>query len=642
MGGNHSHGGEEGNVNQRIALTSVCAISLVIAWILSYFPEYSSFSRATYILSYVAGAWFASKQAIHDAKERHITVDMLMLIAAFGAFVVGEYPEGAFLLFLFSLSSSLENLILGRTRKAIERLVELNPTEANVLRNGQEVRVHVSEVLAGERVIIRPGERVPIDGKVMVGNSSLDESPLTGESVPVDKTVDDLVFAGTLNMHGSLEVECQRKGEETTLARLVKLVEEAQGEKAGSETVSRWFGEKYTIAVILLGFFSFLAFIFLGHGVEESFYRAMTVLVVASPCAIVISVPAAILAAIANAARNGVLIKGGVYLERLAALNALAFDKTGTFTKGKPEVVGIFTAEGFSEDEFFQVAGAAEKLSEHPLAKSILREAEKRQLTIVSADTLRTVVGKGVVAEKNGERIFLGKKRLFQDEGIVLPQSVEVAMEEFQSKGWTTMILGRVKGGAVKEVLGVLAIADTLRPFAADVLKELGELGLSRFIMLTGDNPKVAAEVARQLGSDYVADLLPEGKLMQLKQLRSRVGRVAMIGDGINDAPSLAAADVGLSLSGSGSGVALEAADVVLMGEDLRKLPYAVFLAKRARVIIWQNLVFASGMMICLLIASFGVGIRMPLAVVGHEGSTVLVILNGLRLLWVSPSKKEV
>lgn len=627
-GGKQSHGGHDhaGSAPERIGLTAACAVSLCLGWLLDCCPILQGLF---YTVSYVSGAWFAAAQAFQELRHRHITVDVLMLVAAFGAFLVGEVPEGAFLLFLFSLSGTLEQLILGRTRSAIQELVRLNPTEAIVRRDGAEVRLNVKDVVIGDRVIIRPGERVPVDGVVCIGTSSLDQSPITGESMPVDKAKGDMVLAGTLNLQGSIEIECRRRGEETTLARLVHLVEEAQTRKADSETISRWFGARYTVAVLVLGLASFLLFLCFGLGFGESFYRAMTVLVVASPCAIVISVPAAILSAIANAARNGVLIKGGAYLERLANLDVLAFDKTGTFTIGRPSVVKIVPANGVSVHDVLEAAAGAEALSEHPIARAILREWEAVQQPLAPAESLQAVPGKGVVATRGSERLILGKEELFTDEKIAIPPEVKLAVSTAQNRGWTTMTVGKND-----RVLGSIAVADTLRPRASETLFSLRKLGMKRFIMLTGDNAKVAAEVARQLGSEYAADLLPEQKLRQLESLRASGLKIGMIGDGVNDAPSLAAADVGLSLGSAGTGVALEAADVVLMGDDLAKLPFVVDLAQRARRIVLQNLVFAAGVMVVLLTLSFVHGIRMPYAVVGHEGSTVLVILNGLRLLW--------
>lgn len=586
-----------------------------------------------YVAAYLAGGWHSFWHAVGDLQRKRINIDLLMIAAALGSASLGHWADGAALLFLFSLSHALESIILGRTRRAISDLMKLTPEEAVRLRDGVEERVPVSILQPGDLVLVHPGERIPADGAVQTGSTSVDESPVNGESIPVDKVEGDHVFAGTLNQQGVVQVTVLRPARQSTLARMVELVERAQSERASTQQFTEWFGERYSILVLAMAGLTCLGGVWLiSEPWTASFTRAMTVLVVASPCAVVISIPAAILAGITSAARGGVLFKGGSALERAATLKGLAFDKTGTLTRGRPQVVAVLPANDISEDRLLTVAGALECHSEHPLAKAIVQAAQDRQLPFNPAEQVEAVTGVGVVGRIDGEEFHIGKLTWLQKKHEQLHESTVPGLDAAIARGQT--VVGVVRDGDQPQVLGAFAIADTLRSSARPCLAELRQLGIRELIMLTGDAEPVARELGRVLDLGYQAALLPEDKLRTLRQLRERVGPVGMIGDGMNDAPSLAAADLGFSLGGAGTDVALETADVVILADDLRRLPYAIALARKTQRIIRQNLVLSFGVMLGLLLTTFITYLPLPLAVLGHEGSTILVILNGLRLLW--------
>jgi len=612
------------------ALTMTCLVSLVSAWggkTTGVLPNDVVVALA--IVAYLAGGGFATARALSELRHGYLSVDLLMITAALGASTVGAWAEGGVLLFLFSLSNTLERFALHRTRRAIESLLDLSPPEAVVLRDGRELTISTTDVLVGDIVIVRPGERIPADGVVASGTSSVDQSPMTGESIPVEKNIGDPVYAGTLNQHGALEVSVTKPAHDSTLQRIIQLVEEAQSEKAQSQQFTDWFGRRYTFGVFAAAALAILIpWEILGQPWSVSFYRAMTLLVVASPCAVVISIPAAILSAIARAAHGGMLFKGGAHLERAGKIDAVAFDKTGTLTIGRPILTGIWTAPGVERSQVLQVAASAEARSEHPLARAVVDGASTEGVPLVACTSLEAVVGKGIRAELESGTALIGRKALLDEEGIAIsPELVSVA-EEMARKGQTTVYVA-----SDRQVLGVLAAADTLRPTAREAINRLRRLGINDVVMLTGDNRTVARAIAEQLGIAFQAELLPLDKLRSVEELGQKGRRVAMVGDGINDAPSLASATLGISLGGNSTDVALETADLVLMGDDLRRLPEAIGLSRATNRIIRQNIIFAFSVMALLVVATFFLSLRLPLAVLGHEGSTVLVILNGLRLL---------
>ena len=620
-----------------------------------------------YLIAYVSGGIFGVQAGIASLRQFRVDVDLLMVLAALGAAVIGSPFEGAMLLFLFSLSNVLQAYALGRTRSAIQALMKLRPDQALLKRDHETVLMPIEQLTIGDHVLVRPGERVPLDGVVIEGESTLDQSSLTGESMPVSKRIGDPVFAGTINQSSSLEVKVTRLARDSTIARLIKMVEEAQSEKAPTERFLDKFEQIYAVGVILFTLLLIvvptLAF---NARFEETLYRAITVMVVASPCALIISTPASVLSAIANGARQGILFKGGAHLEQAAQLDTVAFDKTGTLTVGRPTVTDVTIipmlpplasdeAPPFAhqapdrvrleqENILLTLAASVESKSEHPLAQAIVETARHRGLSIPEATQFISTTGKGVCARTafmGGMDIAVGSPRYFdgyQTSG--LEQAMQAA-KRLQEEGKTSVLVAKIRNDTQPpqaNVLGVIAIADVVRPDAAHVVRRLRELGIKRVVMLTGDNERVARAVARQTGVDEVyADLLPEGKVAQIKRLRMEGGRprnVAMVGDGVNDAPALASATLGVAMGAAGTDVALETADIVLMSDDLRKIPYAISLSRQARRVILQNLSFAIAVIVMLVVAALGFELPLPIGVIGHEGSTVIVVLSGLRLLF--------
>jgi len=614
-----------------ILFTLVNALTGLSAWLAGMIGLNPLAVGALYGVSYVAGGYFGVRASIQALKEKTLNVDLLMLLAAVGAAYVGSPAEGAMLLFLFSLSNTLQTYAMDRSRKAIEKLLDLRPSVATVRRGTRLVTLPIEQLTLGDVVVVRPGERFPIDGEVISGESDVDQATITGESMPVHKKTGDGVFASTLNGNGSIEIHVTRLAKDTTLARIVQMVEEAQATKASTQRALDKFESYY--AVFVLGasvLLIFIPWLLLGNDFQPTFYRAMTWLVVASPCALVISTPASILSAIANAAKNGVLFKGGVHLEKTATLKVLAFDKTGTLTSGKPTLTDIYLYQaGMDEPTLLRLAAALETRSEHPLAKSIVQAAHERGLTLPTSTDFRASPGQGVEGRLDGRHFWIGNERMFLERDTQIPADLIVQARRMEDEGQTAMYVY-----SAPDFLGLLAVSDTLRPDAIDMIKGLKAAGIERVVMLTGDNPRVAAKIAARAGVDeYHAGLLPQDKVTVLKTLQNKYGPVAMVGDGVNDAPSLATADIGIAMGGGGTDVAIETADVVLMSEDLRKIPFAIGLARQAEKVVWQNIIFAMAVIIILVASAFGASLPLPLGVVGHEGSTVLVVLNGLRLL---------
>ncbi|HHB90502.1 MAG TPA: cadmium-translocating P-type ATPase [Anaerolineae bacterium] len=583
-----------------------------------------------FVLAYLTGGHQGLKEALKDLRHGHLNIDFLMITAAVGAALIGEWAEGATLLFLFTLAEALEDYAMDRTRSAVEALTKLRPNEATVRRGEDEVRVPVEEVQVGEVVIVRPGEEIPLDGVVLQGETLVNQASITGESAPVHKGPGDDVFAGTMNLDGAIDVRVTKMAKDSTLAKIIEMVAEAQSQRAPTQRLIDRFAHPYALGVlisvglvILAGTYGF------GMPFQDVFYKAMTLLVVASPCALVISTPASVLSGIAAGARNGILFKGGVHLENTAKVNVLAFDKTGTLTYGRPVVTDVIALNGLGENELLRLVAAAEMRSEHPIAQAIVEEARKRQLDVPQPEAFRAIPGKGVRAQIAGRELIVGSHRIVREMGNGHREAPipEVALS-LQREGKTTIFV--LDGG---DLLGVIAVADLPREDAAETIAALRSLGIKRIAMLTGDYEPVAQHIAQQLGVDEVyAELLPGDKVEIIRRLQDH-GAVGMVGDGINDAPALALADVGVAMGAAGTDVAMETADIVLMADDLGKLPFTFRLARRARAIIYQNLAFSVAVIIALVITTFTVGLSLPLAVIGHEGSTIIVVLNGLRLL---------
>jgi Cd2+/Zn2+-exporting ATPase len=572
-----------------------------------------------FAIAYIAGGWFATQDVWRGLRQRKIDVQFLMIVVALGAALVNAWTEGATLLFLFSLSNALEQFANHRTHKTIDSLLKATPKQALRREDGEWVEVPVEEVERDDELLVRPGEMFPVDGVVIEGATSADESALTGEALPVPKRAGDSVSSGTLNLDGQAVIRVTRELQDSALHRILALIQSAQQQKAPAQRFTDSFSRYYTWVVLALSVVTFIVLLSLEKPAGEALYRTMTLLVVASPCALVLSIPSAILVAIAAGARQGILFRGGVAIENLAGVTQFAFDKTGTLTKGAPAVarVGIFSAH--SENDVLQIAASVAGFSTHPLSRAVVREAEQRSLPRLQARDFRNIPGLGMEASLNGEQMLVGSRRLMLDRGVQLP----AAESGIEAEVWVA------NSGA----LGVIYLRDEIRPAAKSVIAFLKKSGFS-VALLTGDRPAAAKSVAAQVGiEDVRADFTPEAKMQCVHQWRLEGKKVAMVGDGINDAPSLTAADVAIGMGARGSDAALEQADVILMHDKIENVEQAVVLSRRARSTIRQNIVISLGVVLVLVTSALLEKINLTIGVIGHEGSTVLVILNGLLLL---------
>jgi Cd2+/Zn2+-exporting ATPase len=616
--------------NRALIFSLAGGLMLLLGWIIESVLIYSlPLSLAFYLGAYVLAGWDTAIHAWHALRARTFDTDLLMLAAALGAAFLGEFAEGALLLFLFSLGHSLEERILDRSRNAIRALSDLAPKTALVQRDDQQIEIPVEEIELADLVLVRPGKRIPVDGLIEAGSSSIDESPITGESLPVDKREKDKVFAGTINGQGALEIRVTRLARDTTLSRVMQMVEQAQAGKSPSQQTTERFMGWFVPAVLIIDLLLILIPPLFGVPFSESFARAMVLLVAASPCALALGTPAAIMAGVAQAARNGILIKGGVHLENLGKLKAMAFDKTGTITQGDLQLTDIISADSINEDELLSLAAAVEKRSAHPIARAIVYEAQHRQLSLPTINEVESLTGSGMLAVQEDQTVRIGKLSTLEDNGIQLPAPLVHHGEELASQGKTIMAVSKGKA-----LLGLIAVADTLRPEVRSAINELKGLGIQKTVMLTGDNPRAASHVADQAGLDEVrAELMPEDKVAEVASLVESYQSVGMVGDGVNDAPALTRATVGIALGGASTEVALETADVALMADDLSKLPFAVGLGRATRNLTLQNLVIALGVILFLMAAALSGLAGLGIAVIVHEGSTIAVALNALRLL---------
>lgn len=632
----HNHDHQSG----QIPLTIICLVSILLGAIADYtalLPE--SVAIVFYVIAYIAGGYHGFIETVEHLRKFELNIDFLMIAAALGAAILGEWIEGAILLFLFSLSGALESYALGKSRNAIHSLLKLRPNQGLLLRpDGTEVQVPIEELNVGDTVLVKPGEYIPIDGTIVKGQTTVDQSAITGESIPVTKEIGDSVFAATLNENGVIELEVTKPAKDTTVAKIIELVESAQKNKAKTQRLLDTFEPRYAICVVVavLGLI-FIPWLIFGHEFDSTFYRAMTVLVVASPCALIISTPASIISAIANGAKNGVLFKGGAYVEQAVGIDTIAFDKTGTLTKGKPEVTDIiaFDAESdrFSSDEksvgyLLAVAAGCEQYSEHHLAEAITDYAKAKKTEPFKAENMTATPGQGVKAEIDGKRVAVGNIKMFGEEIGQWNGNIQSKAEELRKKGNTVVFVVEES-----KPIGLIALADQVRPQAKETIAKLRKMGIKKIVMLTGDNSDVAHAIAADLNIDEIhADLLPEQKVEVLNQLK-KTGTVAMVGDGVNDAPALALSHLGIAMGAAGTDVALETADVVLMGDDLEKIPYMLWLTRKAKKVVWQNITFSLMVIVMLLAGVFLIDLPLTAGVIGHEGSTLLVVLNGLRLL---------
>ena len=634
----HTHAGEFIRLPEwlhdrlTIILITLAGIFLLIGWLGAWqFNLPASAALVFFILSYIMGGYDIATHAIPGLFKGKFDTDVLMLAAAIGAALLGEWAEGAFLLFLFGLGHAGEHYALDRARNAINALGALMPSTAFVKQNDQIVERAVEHVKIDDIVVVRPGDRIPVDGQITDGYSTIDQSAITGESVPVSKQVGDDVFAGTINKENALDVRVTKFAQDNTLSRVIQMVAEAQEQQSPTQQLTQRFTAKFVPAVLIfVALFIVVPPLFGWMTFQESFYRAMLLLVAASPCALAIGTPASVLTGIAQAARNGVLIKGGSHLENLGSLNVMAFDKTGTLTEGKFKVTDVVALEGVEQDELLGIAAAVEQLSNHPLAQAVVEAAQKKSLTLPTADGLENIVGRGVKSEIDGQSILIGSLKLFLErEEIIIDDKIVQLVRGFENAGKTTMIVNQ--NG---RFLGVLALADTPREGARETLQKLLDLGIEKLVMLTGDNAAVAKQIGAEVGvTDIRADLLPEQKLEAIKTLQQKYGEIAMAGDGVNDAPALATATVGIAMGGAGTAVALETADVALMADDLSKLPFVVGLSRASRNNIRQNLIISLGIIALLILSSVLGIVQLSGAVILHEGSTLIVVLNALRLL---------
>lgn len=621
---------EKKSLKINVTLTGITLVGLLVGVYLQIIDAAAIYIGAAFLAAYLAGGIPAAKGAFENLIQGKLDIDLLMVLAALAAAGVGEARDGAILLFLFSLAGTLEEYAMGNTKRAVVALMKLRPDEANLEgADGQISRVSVESLKIDQVVVIKPGEKIPVDGTIDSGVSAVDQSSMTGESIPVDKDAGDTVFAGTVNGHGVLRVKVGKLASHSTLAQMIKLVTEAQSKRSPSERFSDWFGERYTILVLVGSAVALGGFILFGLPYEEAFYKAATLLVVASPCAIVISVPAAILSALAAAAKKGMLFKGGAALETFAQVDIVAFDKTGTLTEGKMKVNKVVPI-GVSEHQLMQLAASLEANSEHPLAKSILDYAASFGISPATVERAEAVPGKGVYVTQSGRRYFAGNRKMLAETGIKIDDKTEIALSELESEGMTSIIIGS------DTVLGVIGISDTIRESAKETIAELRKSGIKRIVMLTGDHTSVANAVGREIGiapEDIYAELMPTDKVAMVDKLRSE-GNVSFVGDGVNDAAALATSHVGVAMGTAGSDVALEAADVALLSDDLKALLRARKVSVQANRIIKQNLVFAIGILLIMVVVTIFFYLPLPLGVIGHEGGTLLVVANGLRILW--------
>ena len=623
----------------RLVLAAISGILWAGSLLADHLTNQGTLAAGLAIGAILTGGWYIVPRGIRAAMNCALDMNFLMSIAAFGALIIGEYGEAASAMFLFAVAQLLETYSMDRARNAIKGLMDLSPAEATVLRDGREQRVPADRVEVGETVVVRPGEKIPVDGTVQTGRSAVNQAPITGESVPVDKEPDTEVFAGTLNGEGVLEVRSTRPASDTTLARIIHSVEEAQATRAPSQTFVDRFARVYTPAVVVVAALLTIAPPLLGLGTwGEWFYRALVLLVVACPCALVISTPVTVVSALAGAARRGILIKGGLHLENAAKVRVIALDKTGTLTEGQPAVVDVVPFGGTDARTVLALAATAEARSEHPLARAVLQRATEEGIQPEPASETVAITGKGIRTQVGEMVVHVGSERLFAGTGELSGEAREV-VERYAKQGRTAVLVGTATNGGAPILRGVIAIADRVRPQAPEALRALHRAGVQRIVMLTGDNQGTARAVADSLGGpgagvdEFRAELLPENKVEAVRELQRAHGKLAMVGDGVNDAPALAAADVGIAMGSAGTDVALETADIALMADDLSKLATTIRIARKAERIIRANIVFSLVTKAMFVVfATFGLA-TLWMAVFADMGASLLVVLNGLRAM---------
>lgn len=624
---------KESFIKRNIAL--IISLGFILVAVISQLSlgEDHLLTKALYILAIIIGGFDLFKEGFSDLIKLDFSMESLMTIAIIGAAFIGEWAEGSIVVILFAISEALERFSMDKARQSIRSLMDIAPKEALIRRNNVEQLVSVDKIDIDDIMIIKPGQKIAMDGLVINGHSSVNQAAITGESVPVEKQLDDEVFAGTLNEEGVLEVKVTKKVTDTTIAKIIHLVEEAQGERAPAQAFVDKFAKYYTRFIIIMALLIVVVPpLFFGGDWNKWLYQGLSILVVGCPCSLVISTPVSIVSAIGNAAKNGVLVKGGVYLEEIGHLRAIAFDKTGTLTKGKPVVTDFIATSSETDINYLSIISSLESLSQHPLASAILNEADKTNVDYksIQIEDFQSITGKGLTGIHQNIRYYIGSPKLFSA-SVIEETAVKVQYRQFQEQGKTAMYFG-----TDEQILGVIAVADEVRDSSAAVISELHKLSIEHTIMLTGDNTKTAESIGKQLGvTEIKGDLMPQEKLDSIKALRTTYNKVAMVGDGINDAPALAASTVGIAMGGAGTDTALETADVALMGDDLQKLPFIVRLSRQTLKVIKQNITFSLGIKLLALLLVIPGWLTLWIAIVADMGATLLVTLNGLRLMKV-------
>lgn len=610
----------------------VSLILIISAFIYqSFYGETAPVTIGLYVTAILIGGFSLFKEGITDLLKLNFSMQALMTIAIIGASIIGQWSEGSIVVILFAVSEALEKFSMDKARQSIRSLMDIAPKEALVIRDGVEELIHVNEIKVNDIMIIKPGQKIAMDGVIVTGRSSVNQAAITGESVPIEKKVDDEVFAGTLNEEGLLEVKVTKLVTDSTIAKIIHLVEEAQDERAPAQAFVDKFAKYYTPAIMLIALLVVvIPPLFFNGDWNTWLYQGLSLLVVGCPCSLVISTPVSIVSAISNAAKNGVLIKGGIYLEEVGGLQAIAFDKTGTLTEGEPVVTDYISVNTSKESDNFMKIAALEAYSQHPLASAILKELSHKKLSIdhINIDNFTSITGKGVQADIDGVTYLIGSSKLFNTE-LNQSESLKAQYELLQKEGKTAMIFG-----TSTEILAIIAVADKLRETSQSVITQLHQAGIKHTIMLTGDNQHTAQAIGQEVGvTDIKGDLMPQDKLDYIKSLKNDYLKVAMIGDGVNDAPALAAASVGISMGGTGTDTALETADIALMGDDLEKLPFLIRLSRKTLSIIKQNITLSLVLKLLALLLIIPGWLTLWLAIVADMGATIFVTLNGLRLM---------
>ncbi|MGN1387364.1 MAG: heavy metal translocating P-type ATPase [Bacillus sp. (in: firmicutes)] len=621
---------------QKYGVLLVSSLFLAAGYVANYTVGEDSFlTIGAFLLSIVIGGYSIFKVGLKNLTKLQFDMKTLMTIAIIGAAIIGEWSEGAVVVILFAISEALEHYSMEKARKSITSLMDIAPKTALVRRNGQEMEVSVDDIVLNDTMLVKPGQKIAMDGNVVKGHSNVNQAAITGESIPVEKSIGDEVYAGTLNVEGMLEIQVTKLVDDTTIAKMIHLVEEAQGERAPAQAFVDVFAKYYTPAIIVVAFLVAIIppLFFEGEWVSW-IYQGLAVLVVGCPCALVISTPVAIVTAIGNAAKKGVLIKGGIHLEEVRKIKAIAFDKTGTLTKGVPAVTDYDVLNGEDSDVLFGKISALEVFSQHPLSQAFIKKAEQDQIDYKSyeIEDFSSLIGKGIQGKIDGEQYFIGNMTLLKETvSVEQVHAIEEQLKVYQHQGKTAMLVGKEN-----EIVAIVAVADEVRESSKEVVTALHAQGIEHTIMLTGDSAETAVSIANGVGvSRTEANLLPQHKLEKMKELKQQYEHVAMVGDGVNDAPALAAANIGIAMGGVGSDTALETADIALMGDDLRKLPFVIKLSKKTMNIIKQNITFALGLKLLALLLVVPGWLTLWIAIFADLGATLLVTLNSLRLLRV-------